>query len=525
VARRERAEANGTSWDALSSADEGGFKVSPPLTDGAGAANGDGLGTGEGNGSHNGKGTANGNGAAAAYAAAGRDRNRTAGRSDNDGRTGPAADGGGRRGPHSAPATSSAADRDADTESDDELVDDGAGPEALRRIRHGSREVCEGVAELVQEQLTRARTHLPARIRRARHLGLALAAVAALALGTVVAAGTVVLGRLHGPTQVIVATAAPQVLKSRPGGVGSLSAAPQNVSTVSLNVQGINAPIEVTAVDVLAGQQVTAGQPLLQLDPTPFEQHKTQVVAQLNQDGQTLSAAKSAATSVGGASTAGGAFLAVQVPTLAGQVAIDQQLLSIAEGNSTALTAPIAGNVVFVRATPGQVVNPGDSLVQIVNPSQVVVSAGMQLTDLQSIAPGDLAEITPSQLPDIHLHGQVVAVSSNAANGGLQGTVVIAAPNLTDHPVPIGAQAFVNVMAPVHAAVAVPSLAVLNVEVAPVVGVISHNRIHFQPVTVGASDGTDTQILSGLRPGQRVAVSNLQLLTDGDKVTESPSSS
>ena len=54
--------------------------------------------------------------------------------------------------------------------------------------------------------------------------------------------------------------------------------------------------------------------------------------------------------------------------------------------------------------------NPGASLVQIVNPAQVVVNAGMQLSDLQSIAVGDAATITPSQLPDVHLHGTVVAV-------------------------------------------------------------------------------------------------------------------
>ena len=235
----------------------------------------------------------------------------------------------------------------------------------------------------------------------------------------------------------------------------------------------------------------------------------------LEQDQAALASAQAAANAT--PASAGG-YLAVQVPTLEGQVAIDEQLLQIAEGNSNTITAPIAGYVSSVRVSPGQIVNPGASLVQIVNPAQVVVNAGMQLSDLQSIAVGDAATITPSQLPDVHLHGTVVAVSAAATGDGLEGTVVVSAPNLADHPVPIGTQSIVNVSAPQHAAVSVPTLAVLNVQIAPVVGVVRHNRIYFQPVEIGASDGTRTQILSGLQAGQRVAVSNMQLLTDGDKV-------
>jgi hypothetical protein len=124
-------------------------------------------------------------------------------------------------------------------------------------------------------------------------------------------------------------------------------------------------------------------------------------------------------------------------------------------------------------------------------------------------------------LPGVHLHGTVAAVSASATGDGLEGTVVVAAPNLTAHPVPIGTQSIVNISAPLHAAVSVPTLAVLNVQIAPVVGVIRHNRIHFQPVEIGASDGKRTQILSGLHAGERVAVSNMQSLTDGDKVRQS----
>jgi multidrug efflux system membrane fusion protein len=73
----------------------------------------------------------------------------------------------------------------------------------------------------------------------------------------------------------------------------------------------------------------------------------------------------------------------------------------------------------------------------------------------------------------------------------------------------------------VHATVSVPSVAVLNAELNPVVATVKDNKVTFQPVQVGASNGTRTQILSGLRRGQRVAITNLQDLSNGSQVSVS----
>jgi len=390
------------------------------------------------------------------------------------------------------------------------------------RIRYGAKEIGSGSGDLGRAALEGLRRHLP---RRARTIPLPrLALVLVLVFALVLAAGGVavskVLPRLKGPANVVVATAAPAVIDNRPGGVGTIAAAPQDVATVALDVQGISTPIEVTAVDVIANQYVAAGAPLLQLNPLPIEQNLQQVKLTLRQAQETLASAQASAANP--ANGSGNAYLAVQVPTSEGQVALDQQLVQIAEGNSTSITAPIAGYISEVRVAPGQVVTYGSTMVQVVNPTQVVVDAGMQLSDLPSLSVGDSATITPSQLPGVHLAGTVVAISAEASGDGLEGTVVVAAPNIPVHPVPLGSQSIVNISAPLHAAVSVPTLAVLNVEIAPVVGVVQHDRIHFQPVQIGASDGNRTQILSGLRAGQVVAVTNMQQLTNGDKVRPSP---
>jgi RND family efflux transporter MFP subunit len=406
------------------------------------------------------------------------------------------------------------------TELHTQPVDPGEVPPVLQGaglIRYGLREIGTGLTDLLVSGLDLVRGRLPTRLRTIRRQRVAalLVVVMALLIAVAAVAARTVAARLGGPTSVVVATAAPAVIHNQPGGVGSISAAPQDIATVSLNVQGITAPIQITAVDVLANQLVPAGAPLLQLNPTPFQQNLLQVKTTLEQSEQTLDSARTAA---GNVTAAAGGYLAVQIPTLEGQVALNQQLVQIAEGNSTTITSPIAGYVSQVRVAPGQIVNPGNTLVQVVNPAQIVVNAGMQLSDLPSIAVGDAATITPSQLPGVHLRGTVAAISAAATGDGLEGTVVVSAPNLTTHPVPIGTQSIVNIAAPLQAAISVPTLAVLNVQIAPVVGVIRHGRIHFQPVRIGASDGTRTQILSGLLAGDRVAVSNLQYLTDGDKV-------
>jgi membrane fusion protein, multidrug efflux system len=391
-------------------------------------------------------------------------------------------------------------------------------------VRRGFQEIGTGLADVSGGTVEQVRRFLPRRLRTLRRgrLGLVLLLAVVVVVAVMAAAAAAVATDLAGPTSVVVATSRPAVINNKPGGVGALSASPQHVSVVSLNVTGVTSPIEVTSVDVVAGQQVSAGTPLLQLNPTPFEQNKLQVAASLQQAEQTLASAV-AANGTGATAGSGGAYLSVQIPTFQGEVAIDQQLLQIADGNGTSLTAPITGNISYVRVSAGQIVSPGTSLVQIIDPSTVDVSTGMQLTDLRSISPGDPVTVTPTELPGVHLYGKVLAISASAANGGLEGTVVVVVTNTTN-PVPVGTQAFVTITAPVHATISVPTAAVENIELNPAVAVIRNNKVYFQPVQVGASDTNNTQIVSGLKPGQKVAITNLQLLSDGDQVKESSAS-
>ncbi len=347
--------------------------------------------------------------------------------------------------------------------------------------------------------------------RRIPRIVLALVVVVALA-GAAVVARTV----LMGSPKVVVTTAGPSTITNQPGGVGALTEAPDNSFTVSVNLAGVqDAIFSITQVDVVNGAQVSAGAPLVQIEPTLLAQNAPQFESQLTSSEQALSAAQHAPPST---TLLGTQTQAQQIAALSVQVAFAQNLVAIAQGKTATISAPTSGSVSGLIVQPGQVVGAGVPILQIVNPSLVDVSASLLLTDLQTVTPGNAADVVPTGLPGVHLQGTVLAVSAVSTTGGLDGSVVIQCQNTSPDPVPVGAQVFVHINATQSAAVTVPSVAVLNSDLTPAVFVLRDGRVYFQPVTLGATDANRDQILSGLSAGQEVVESNMQSLTDGQTV-------
>lgn len=362
-------------------------------------------------------------------------------------------------------------------------------------------------ATLVRDRRRRI-TELKARIVLA---ALAVVVVVAVTGGVIVARSV-----LAGSPKVIVTTARPSTITNQPGGVGSLTEAPNNSFTVSLNLAGVqDAIFSVTQVDVVNGADVSAGTPLLQIDPTLLAQHAAQFQSQLASAQQSLATAEQTPPSK---TALGTATQAQQTAALSQQVTFAQDLVAIAQGRTSILTAPTNGYVTGLDVQPGEVVSAGQPILQIVNPSLLDVSANLLLSDIQTVAPGDSAVVVPTGIPGVQLHGTVVAVSSVSSSGGLQGSVVIQCQNAPTDPVPVGAQVFVHIKAVKSADVTVPAVAVMNSDLAPAVFVLRHGRAYFQNVTVGATDAQRDEILTGLRRGEVVIESNMQSLTDGERV-------
>ncbi len=343
-----------------------------------------------------------------------------------------------------------------------------------------------------------------------------LAAVVVIVVVAAIGGAIVARSALGGSPKVIVTTAGPADITNQPGGVGSLTEAPNNSFTVSLNLAGVeDAIFSVSQVDVVNGADVTAGTPLLEIDPTLLAQHAAQFQSQLTSAQQSLTAAEQAPP----ATTAlGTATQAQETAALSEQVAYAQNLVAISQGKTSVISAPTQGYVTGLGVQPGQVVGAGQAILQIVNPSLLEVSANLLLSDIQTVAAGDKAVVVPTAIPGVQLPGTVVAVSAVSASGGLEGSVIIQCQNASTNPVPLGAQVFVHINAVRSVKVSVPAVAVMNTDLAPAVFVLRNGHVHFQPVTVGATDASRDEILTGVRSGDLVVESNMQSLTDGERV-------
>ena len=236
---------------------------------------------------------------------------------------------------------------------------DGSRPDGMGLIRHGAGQIGLGTAVLARSAWTRMRAKLPG---AQSSLGLGAWAVAALVV--VVALVAVAAGVAQKTASVVVATAGPATINAKPGGVGTTAPA-QNLSfAVGLNIDGLTAPVTVTGVNVINGSNVQKGQTLLAIDPTPLEQNVARVKYELTSAQLALAAEE---LSAGSGHSPGSLY---PIPVLQGQVAIDQQLLAVAEGNSSTIEAPISGSVTNLNVQPGQVVRPGTTLLQIVDTSR-----------------------------------------------------------------------------------------------------------------------------------------------------------
>jgi cobalt-zinc-cadmium efflux system membrane fusion protein len=170
------------------------------------------------------------------------------------------------------------------------------------------------------------------------------------------------------------------------------------------------------------------------------------------------------------------------------------------------MRAPISGIVVQKLVLPGQFIQAGSTLAFVISDvSSVWVQAYLYEKDLRSVHVGDTAEIRQAAFPDV-FHGRVAYVGSMIDPATRTTLVRIVTANPNDL---LKKDLFVDVTVhgPVrHGVLVVPTSAVLYDEQnLPFVYVDQgQGRFAQRQVTPGAQQGTDTEILSGLKADERV---------------------
>jgi HlyD family secretion protein len=183
------------------------------------------------------------------------------------------------------------------------------------------------------------------------------------------------------------------------------------------------------------------------------------------------------------------------------------------------IRAPRAGTVYSVPLRQGSFANPGDLLVQVAQLSKMQVRAFVDEPEIGKLAVGEKATVNWDALPGRTWDGTVTRVPSTVVTRGTRnvGEVVCSIDNSDLKLLP---NVNVNVMittAKQDNALTVSREAIYLENGKKFVYLVANGKLKRQPVQTGISSLTRTEIKEGLQPGEKVAVAatNSQNLADG----------
>jgi RND family efflux transporter MFP subunit len=180
------------------------------------------------------------------------------------------------------------------------------------------------------------------------------------------------------------------------------------------------------------------------------------------------------------------------------------------------LRAPFDGTVVAVGLQPGEFAQPGATVVEIAGDGPVEVEFEVPETFIEALRPGQPVEVG---LPFVGrtVPGRVLTRGGATGGAGRLFPVVVAVD--PDRDVLPGMTAEVTVVSSGRRALSVPLAAVLNPGgTRPAVFRLDGGRVRRVEVELYGIDGQRVTFSGPLQPGDRVVVTGVGLLADGDEV-------
>lgn len=189
------------------------------------------------------------------------------------------------------------------------------------------------------------------------------------------------------------------------------------------------------------------------------------------------------------------------------------------EGTGTAsrrvpILAPISGVVSELGVREGSMVNMGMPAFTITDLSSVWITVEVPEAQGALLKPGLRADARVQTLPGRTFEGRVEYIypELNVQTRTVKARVALPNPQLVLKP---GMFANVSLVSAARKALTVPSEAVIQTGTRSVVVVADGERFRAVPVKTGAESGERTEILHGLKPGERVVASG-QFLIDSE---------
>jgi HlyD family secretion protein len=203
------------------------------------------------------------------------------------------------------------------------------------------------------------------------------------------------------------------------------------------------------------------------------------------------------------------------------QAAVDQAQAALQLAQSqlaqAEVSAPFDGVVTAKFLSVGALASPSSPIVSLMSPN-LQVQFSIDETRISNIKAGQTVSLTTSAFPGKQFPGTVQSVYPSA-NATTHTFTVLVQPNDSTGSLRAGMFVTLNVTtASIPDATLIPSVAIVQNGAQSVVYVVSNGVAHAAPITAGIADDTNTQIVSGLKPGDEVVTSNQSNLQDGATV-------
>lgn len=187
--------------------------------------------------------------------------------------------------------------------------------------------------------------------------------------------------------------------------------------------------------------------------------------------------------------------------------------------NHTMLRAPIAGVIYAKMVNVGDVPGMGSTVMKVAALEQVYFEAIVPEKEFAALSMGQSVTVTVDALPGQSFSGnleRLVPVASEQSHD-FMARIAVANPGLRLRP---GMFARGSVLVERHPnAIVVPNEALLGQPGSQTVFVVASDRAESRKVVTGLQDATQTEIISGLKAGDKVVVAGQQGLTNGQQVS------
>ncbi len=288
----------------------------------------------------------------------------------------------------------------------------------------------------------------------------------------------------------------------------------------------LSADVGGTVAEVLvrSGARVTKGQPLVRLDPVPFDLAVREAQATLDEREQAFRESfmpESLVTGIGPTPEQRKA-LRIRSGAAAAEVRLEKAQW---ERQRSVITSPVNGFVDRLDLGPGERLGAGTSFATVVDVSAVRIEARVLEDDLPLIRVGGEAVVTSAAVPGRVMRGRIDAVLPLVDSVKRTGRVIVRVPGETA--LRPGMYADVQLEAQrLTGRRLVPTRAIIERDTRPLVFVVRDGRAQWTYIQPGRSNGVETEVLpdssTGLipvQPGDQVIVDGHLTLTHDAAVT------